>query len=459
MLTLTRLVHQVDICYSNLFLKVTVSRLLHDHCNVFVRSSDSQQASNVDTALLKYLLRKLPSQSSATLKQLMEEASAPAKSRKGAPAFPSVKVIVRQHKLKFGYLLPSTVGTPLLRSHSLSSGSPALSRSMSQIDPSSIPTKSLHNLNGRTLQYIQQRFGLIASLLQLLCQVDNSGEAKSPTTEESEDTKESKPVKAPSLFKSLKAQIPLKEQKGKQLGEVPLKKQKKWSESYSELLECFNRYTPFRAYMESRVSPFEEILYFHAIEKPLEGGHFKRLNRHPPVADIGLASSQSKVLYDATSYGLQRLAKNKEFYKALDMLSSEPLINCAEDSFLVALKQTILRVTFLCLLDNGDAPNPVSLLARLNDHDLCARLALQSLRHWPIETCVDVLSMCGSRLPMDSALLSVVNTELKRMKIYSEVRQTDYHITHCCVCFFRSFACAIRGMKNKILLKGNPLHQ
>ena len=379
---------------------------------------DSQQASSVDTALLKYLLRKLPSQSSATLKQLMEEASTPAKSRKGAPPLPTIKVTVKQHKPKFGYLLPATVGTPLLRSHSHTS--PALSRSMSQTDPSNVPTKSLNSLNTRTLQYIQQRFGLIASLLQLLCQIDNN-EAKPLSTEEPEDTKETKPVKAPSLFKSFRSQTPTKEQKGKPLGEVAVKKQKKWSESCAELLECFNCYTPFRAYMESRVLPFEEILYFHTIQKPLEGGQSKRLNRHPPVADIGLASSQSKVLYDATSYGLQRHTKNREFYKALDMLSSEPLINCAEDSFLVALKQTVLRVTFLCLLDKEDAPNPVSLLARLNDHDLCARLALQSVRHWSIETCVDVLSMCASRLPMDSALLSVVNTELKRMKIYSEV--------------------------------------
>ena len=70
-----------------------------------------------------------------------------------------------------------------------------------------------------------------------------------------------------------------------------------------------------------------------------------------------------------------------------------------------------------------NAPNPVSLLARLNDHDLCARLVLQSVRsrHWPIETFVDVLSMCGSHLPMDSTLLSVANAELNRMKIYSEV--------------------------------------
>jgi len=397
---------------------VTVSHLLHDHCNVFVRSLDSQQASSVDTALLKYLLRKLPSQSSATLKQLMEEASTPAKSRKGAPPLPAIKVTVKQYKPKFGYLLPATVGTPLLRSYSLAS--PILSRAMSQTEPGNLPTKSLHNLNTRTLQYIQQRFGLIASLLQLLCQIDND-ESKLPTAEEPEDTKETKPVKAPSLFKSFKAQTPTKEQKGKPLGEVAIKKQKKWSESYTELQECFNCYAPFRAYMESRVLPFEEILYFHTVKKPLEGGHSKRLNRHPSVAEIGLASSQSKVLYDATSYALQRLTKKKEFYKALDLLSSEPLINCTEDIFLIALKQTILRVTFLCLLDKEDAPNPVSLLARISDHDLCARLALQSVRHWPIETCVDVLSMCGSRLPMDSALLSVVNTELKRMKIYSEV--------------------------------------
>ena len=63
------------------FLKVTVSRLLHDHCNIFVRSSNSLQYNNVEIGLLKYLLRKLPSQSSATLKQLVEEATIAAKSR------------------------------------------------------------------------------------------------------------------------------------------------------------------------------------------------------------------------------------------------------------------------------------------------------------------------------------------------------------------------------------------
>jgi len=154
MLTPTRLVYRVLVklsVYSH-FLKVTVSRLLHDHCNIFIRSLDSQQVSSVDTALLKYLLRKLPSQSSATLKQLMEEASTPAKSRKGAPPLPTIKVTVKQHKPKFGYLLPATVGTPLLRSHSHTS--PALSRSMSQTDPSNVPTKSLNNLNTRTLQYM-----------------------------------------------------------------------------------------------------------------------------------------------------------------------------------------------------------------------------------------------------------------------------------------------------------------
>jgi len=350
----------------------------------------------------------------------MMDDSAAAKSRKGSAA---IKVVTKAKKdlRRFGYTFTSVLGTLLPRSYSKPKSSPSLSRSMSEMD--TVVHQELHNLNTKTLQYIQQRFGLVASLLQLLCQVENDEPKPPPAAAEA--TEEIKPTKTPSLFKSSKNQTPTKEPKGKSTSEVSvLKKRKKWSDSYAELLECFNQYAPLKAYIESRVSPFEEILYFHPLEKRVGQQSVNKSGHHPSIADIGLASARSKVLYSATSYGLQKHARNRKFQKALEILSSEPLANCTEDSFLVSLKQTILRIIYLSLLAEENAPNQLSLLARLDDHDLCARLALQSLRHWPITTCIDVLSMCGGRLPVGSALLNVVNRELKKMKIYSEVCQT-----------------------------------
>lgn len=333
------------------------------------------------------------------------------KPRKGAA---TIKVVKKNSHRCFGYTVSGSQPTTNLLD---------FSRSVSEVDTN--VHQGLHSLNTTTLLYIQQRFGLVASLTQLLCQVEND-ELESPPAAE-EIVEETKPTKVPSLFKSLKGHTPTKEPKGKPLQETVSKKKKTWCDLYKELLECYNQYSPLKAYIESRVSPFEEILNFHLVGKKV--GEQSIYNRHPSVADVGLAFAQSEVLYSAASYSLQKLARNRKFQRALELLSSEPLASCAEDSYLVSLKQTILRIIYLSLLKKGDIPNPVSLLARLDDPNLCARLALQSLRRWPIATCIDVLSMCSGRLPMNSALLNVVNKELKRMKIYSEV------------CTFRSIVC------------------
>ena len=383
-----------------------------------MKASDSKQSDGSDAAILKYLALKLSSQHAATLKQMMDD-PALAKLRKGAGAS-AVKVKTRKIVRRFGYTLAPLSETPLARSHSQSkTSSPNLSRSMSQIDTNT----KLHSLNTKTLLYIQQRFGLVASLLQLLCQVDSS-EAK-PPEEIVEDTK---PTKMASLFKS-KGQTPTKESKGKRSPESVSKKGKKWSNSYKELIECYNQYSPLKAYIESRLSPFEDVLHFQSSESKMGEASVQRTNRHPLIADVGLASAHSRILYNATSYGLQKLTRNRKFQRALEMLSSEPLANCTEDSFLVSLKQTVLRIIYLFMLKNEDTSNPVSLLARLDDPHLCARLALQSLRHWPLTTCIDVLSMCSGRLPMNSPLLSEVNRELKKMKNYTEVYQSHMPIT------------------------------
>ena len=356
----------------------------------------------------------------------MMDDSAVAKPRKGTI---TIKVAnTDKTSQRFGYTLLSFTGTLLPRSQSQTS-SPSLSRYMSQVGADTT-CQELHSLNTKTLLYIQQRFGLVASLLQLLCQVESS-ESKPPSAAE-ETVEETKPAKAPSLFKALKGQTPTKEPKGKPPTEPVLKKGKKWCDLYTELLDCYNQYAPLKAYIESRVSPFEEILSFHSVKNKV--GENKK--RHPSIADVGLASARSNVLYSAASYGLQNHTRNRRFQKALEMLSSEPLANCIEDSFLVSLKQTVLRITYLALLKKENAPNPVSLLARLDDPELCARLALQSLKYWPITTCIDVLSMCSGRLRMNSALLNVVTRELKKMKNYSEVCVYTNIIAYSVICYF-----------------------
>jgi len=331
------------------------------------------------------------------------------KSRKGTIA---VKVVtVEKNFQRFAYNLSTFTGTSLPRSQS-QANSPSLSRYMSQVS-ANVALKGLHSLNEKTLLYIQQRFGLVASLLQLLCQIESTESKPSPATEETAE--ETKPTKAPSLFKTLKGQTPTKEPKGKSLAEPVSKKGKKWCDVYTDLLECYNQYSPLKAYIESRVSPFEDILFFHSTDP-------SKIKRHPSIADVGLASARSGVLYGATSYGLQNHIRNRRFQKALELLSSEPLANCIEDSFLISLKHTILRVIYLSLWKKeSNIFNPVSLLARLDDPQLCVRLALQSLKQWSITTCIDVLSMCSGRLPMNSTLLNVVNRILKKLKNYSEV--------------------------------------
>ena len=377
--------------------------------------SDSKHPDSSDTALLKYLALKLSSQHAPVLKQMMDD-SVMAKPRKGTI---TIKVANMDKNLqRFAYTVSCFTGAPSPRSQP---NSPCLSRYMSQVSADTVD-QELHSLNTKTLLYIQQRFGLVASLLQLLCQVE-SGDSKPPE----ETVEETKPAKAPSLFKALKGQMPTKEPKGKPLTEPVLKKGKKWCDLYGELLDCYNQYAPLKAYIESRVSPFEDILSFRSTKSQV--GVNKR--RHPSIADVGLASARSNVLYSATSYGLQNHTRNRRFQRALEMLSSEPLANCIEDSFLVSLKQTVLRITYLSLLKKENTPNPVSLLARLDHPELCARLALQSLEHWPITTCIDVLSMCSGRLHMNSTLLNVVNKELKKMKNYSEVCIIDMIIACC----------------------------
>ena len=358
--------------------------------------------------MLQYLSLKLSSQHAPVLKQMLMDDS---KSRKGAT---SVKVVnVEKNFQRFAYNLSTFTGAWLPRSYSQSqTNSPSLSRYMLQLS-ADVAHKELHSLNAKTLLYIQQRFGLVASLLQLLCQVESS-ESKSPSATE-EAAEETKPTKAPSLFKTLKGQTPTKEPKGKSLTEPVSKTKKKWCNVYTELLECYNQYSPLKAYIESRVSPFEDILFFHSTEP-------NKVKRHPSIADVGLASARSGVIYSATSYGLQNHIRNRRFQKALELLSSEPLANCTEDSFLISQKHTILRIIYLSLFKKEKISNPVSLLARLDDPQLCVRLALQSLKQWPITTCMDVLSMCSGRLPMNSILLDVVNRILKKMKNYSEVR-------------------------------------
>ena len=363
----------------------------------------------------------------------MIDDAALAKTRKGTSA---IKVKARRSIYhKFGYRLTAVTGvTTLPRSFSQSStSSPSLSRFASQVDKGT-HSQELHSLNTKTLQYIQQRFGLVASLLQLLCQVESSESKPPPSTAEDEETK---PTKGPSLFKALKGQTPTKESKGKR---SPEKRGKKWGDSYTQLLECYSHYPPLKAYIESRVAPFEDVLHFYVSENKSRTGEHRA--RHPLISDVGLAFAHTEVLRSATTYGLQKLTRNRKFQKALEMLSSEPLANSTEDSFLVSLKQTILRMVYLYLLKKEETFNPLSLLARLDDPGLCARLALQSLTHWPITICIDVLSMCSGRLHMNTTLLNVVNRELKKMKNYHEVCVCvrvcvcvcTYVCTYVCVC-------------------------
>lgn len=387
-------------------------------------ASDSRQSDDSNTGVLKYLTLKLPSQHASTLKQMIDDATL-AKTRKGTS---TIKVKARRNVYhKFGYRFTPISGTTLPRSFSQSStSSPSLSRFASQVYKGTHP-QELHSLNTKTLHYIQQRFGLVASLLQLLCQVESSESKPPPSTAEDE---EMKPTKGPSLFKALKGQTPTKESKGKRSPES--KRAKKWCDSYTELLECYIQFPPLKAYIESRISPFEDVLHFYLSENKNKTREHRA--KHPLISDVGLAFAHTEVLRSATSYGLQKHTRNRKFSKALEMLSSEPLANCTEDSFLVSLKQTILRMVYLYFLKKEETFNPLSLLARLDDPGLCARLALQSLRHWPITTCIDVLSMCSGRLHMNPTLLNVVNRELKKMRNYHEVCVCVCVSTRLCLC-------------------------
>lgn len=223
--------------------------------------------------------------------------------------------------------------------------------------------------------------------------------------------------------------------------------QQPWQRQFEDVLIHFVDFPVLRNYLLTRLMNFESVLPWDppappddAAGRPPESGKRRPRASLHGLRQIALLPAASPELGDACCHIVRKLLEGGMANEAVRFLSSEPALAhadrvgfAADLALASAFVKSYLEVVSLGQGGEGVrektaaasvVADPVSLLSRLSDPELAARLALASLRSWPAGVCAAMLTRCLHHLRPSSPLLPALSEKLHRMEVYEKVMET-----------------------------------
>lgn len=337
------------------------------------------------------------------------------------------------------------------------------------------PTSPQYAITVETLAFVKQRMPLLAAMMHLLCPSpssptgarassrataggegeEESGDEESMREERREKEREKdreaddggRPLRM-ALLKSLRgdrsAPPPVVARKRLSISSYDLLPQQPWQRQFEDVLIHFVDFPVLRNYLLTRMMSFESVLPWDPPDTSADAHPPKRekqrrssLQGLMSLRQIALLPATSAELGEACCYIVHKLLDAGMVNEAVRFLSSEPaLAHMGSVGFMadLALASAFVK-SYLEVLSVGQggegvrekktaSMDPISLLSRLSDPELAARLALSSLHNWPASVCSAMLSYCLHHLPPSSPLLPPLSEKLHRMAVYERVMET-----------------------------------
>ena len=211
-----------------------------------------------------------------------------------------------------------------------------------------------------------------------------------------------------------------------------------WQRELDDILVQFVTLGPMQQFLQARLANFNSVIPWDPPTRaPGKRGRSSSssalLDPATTLRGIALLPSRGTELGIACSYTLHRLLEMGRVQDAVRFLSSEPAachrgrMHLLSD---VALASAFVQSysEILALGQSGERArdtlsslSPLTLLSRLSDPEMAARLALPSLHNWPVDMCRDILSFCSHHLSPSSLLLPPVQEKLERITIYASI--------------------------------------
>ena len=475
---------------------MTVPQWLFNHRDDFGKPIWNERYSNSsfhylpDFCLLSYLQAHVDREQSELLQPLVV-ACETAMTRKHSPP---VKVLVKKDTLRFGYDLTSESQPHPTSPQSPQTSPKTLRRRLSKLRGSQtdipkvvdVPTQTAkgYSFTSDTLSFVTQQNPLLAALIQLLCPPPSSpstttltmssrktnktsyeedsttgvGELSEGERDEREKEKEDSGWKA-SLFgrsRSLSRRI---SSSYDHLISLTPPTVSLWQRELDDILVQFVQFDPMQQFLKARLASFNSVLTWDPPDMRTgistehdQSSTFILLEPRNTLRYLALLPSRGHEFGIACSYAFHKLLESGRAQDAVRFLSSEPaacnrrrlhLLNDLAVS--LAFVESYSEVLSLGqggekARDTLDTLSPLTLLFQLTDTEMAARLALSSLRNWPINVCHDILSLCSHRLPPTSPLLPTVQGKLKKISVYVGIMEK---------CRSMLFTRPIRGRKEE----------
>ena len=426
-----------------------VPQWLFDHHDNLVKPIWSESGPDTsfsylsDLALLKYIHSKLPREKAELLAPFLEVGEPPKAGRgKKLP----LNIVVKKDNLSFGYnfnlkrLPVSPKTSPKLKKKKKRSKEEKEKRVAVGV-PTGDETPVPYAFTPETLAFVKQQSSLMAALVHLLCPPPagrTSKTAADEREEEGEGTKEEGEGGLGGRMQVLqnfrRKPLPPPQKETLSLDELTPAPQM-WKKQLEEVLSHFGTSGPMRQFLITRLCCFEAILPW---DTPKSATPPKKSRRSSPSPEstislrrLAALPTSSREVGEACSFVMRRLLELGKVSEAVRFLSSEPVTcHLPKVAFLsdVAISSAFVRnySEILALGQGGETAketisNPVALVSQLSSPEQAARLSLASLRNWPAEVCVDLLSYCFHHLPPNSPLLPIVSGRLERMRGYTQI--------------------------------------
>ena len=310
----------------------------------------------------------------------------------------------------------------------------------SVVSRKSLDNRGKYNVNRSILDYLEKSSPLTAALVSLVC----------PLPTENTDTltvkREQPIVKKASGGKSI-AQEKVKDEFVEKLqDELPFK----------AMLQRISKFKPLQRYLVARLYPIAEL-----VSESVQESYTTRSFSHSSYEFIRLDSKYQKPietpkipLFPLTLSSEGQEDFQKAFVRGSDFYfregNLEHLLEIISYSDLLGDGSSGSRIDFLftsAILSRGGMSQlnrldvvlnelgipemgrshkwqerPWSLLPQIQDNDQLAELVLSSMHQWKAIVCLDVLSLCLSRLPGNSALTTELQRRRKEITLYQKVR-------------------------------------
>ena len=424
-----------------------VPQWLFDHHDNLVKPVWSEAAPDTsfsflsDLALLKYIHSKLPREKAELLAPVLE-VSEPVKAGRGKKL--PLNIVVKKDNLSFGYnfnLKRSSVSPKTSPKLKKKKRSKEEKKREAVLSPAGNEAPVSYAFTPETLAFVKQQSSLMAALVHLLCPPPTGRTGKTAADEKEEegegvkDEGEGGTGGRMQVLQSFRRKtLPPPQKESLSLDELTPAPQM-WKKQLEEVLSHFSTSGPMRQFLITRLCCFEAILPW---DTPKSATPPKKSRRSSPEHTISLRRlaalpTSSREVGDACSFVLRKLLELGKVSDAVRFLASEPATcHLSKVAFLtdITISSAFVRnySEILALGQSGEAArektaisNPVALVSQLSNPEQAARLSLASLKNWPVEVCVDLLSYCFHHLPLTSPLLPIVTGRLERMRGYTQI--------------------------------------